>query len=290
MSRSSSSSSGIDGLLLIDKPAGVSSRKAGSEAARAVGASKFGHAGTLDPFATGLLIVLLGRACRTQDWFTRLPKEYIATARLGATSTTGDPEGEITETGILSAEPLDLPTGRLMQKPPAFSAVHVDGRRAYEMARRGEEVDLPEREIEVYAFEELGRSGNDLRLKIECSSGTYVRALVADLGDAYTSELRRTAVGPFRVEEAGSERVVPIAEAMPFLPSLMLEAQEAERIAHGRPVKVNREPEPPRWTAHGVQASSEVGDTVLLLDDDGAVALARRAQDGACKPVVGFRG
>ena len=250
-----------------------------------MGATKFGHAGTLDPFATGLLLVLLGRACRTQDWFTGLSKEYLATARLGAVSTTGDPEGEITETSRFPSEPLELPTGKVRQRPPAFSAVHVDGRRAYELARRGEPVELPERDIEVYAFEETGRDGDLVELRVECSSGTYVRSLVSDLGDAYTAALRRTAVGPFRVEEADPERVVPIDEALPFLPTLRLDEDESAAISHGRPIDVSREPEAPAWTGR-----RETREPILLVDGEGAVALARRAEDGRLKPVVGFRG
>lgn len=289
MSRSSSSSSGRDGLLLLDKPAGVSSRKAAAQAAREVGASKFGHAGTLDPFATGLLIVLLGRGCRTQDWFMHLPKEYLATARLGATSTTGDPEGEIIETGVMPPEPLELPTGKLMQRPPAYSAVHVNGRRAYKLARQGEEVELPEREVQVYAFEETGRDGNDVHLRIGCSSGTYVRSLVSDLGDAYTTSLRRTAIGPFDVSQADPTRIIDLAKAMPFLPTLRLSTDESTPLAHGRPVEIDREPEAPSWLAPGPAGGGRSG-TVLVVDDEGVVALAERAQDGLTKAVVGFRG
>lgn len=285
MSRSSSSAEGPDGLVLVDKEPGESSREAASRAARSVGASKFGHAGTLDPFATGLLLVLVGRACRTQDWFTRLPKEYLATARFGATSTTGDPEGEITETGSAPPDLLDLPTGRITQRPPVFSAVHVDGRRAYELARRGEDFETPEREVELYAFEETGRDGNLVELRIECSSGTYVRSLIADLGDAYTVQLRRTAVGPFRVEDCQPDQVIPIADALPFLPTVNLKADEARLVSHGRPVDPEAGEQRPRWSRTGT------GDgTILLLDDHGAVALASRAQDGQLKPVVGFRG
>lgn len=285
MGRSSSSADGPDGLILVDKEAGDSSRHAAARAARSVGASKFGHAGTLDPFATGLLLVLVGRACRTQGWFTRLPKEYIATARFGATSTTGDPEGEITETGTAPPDLLDLRTGRITQRPPAFSAVHVGGRRAYELARRGEDFETPEREVEVYAFEETGRDGDLVQLRIECSSGTYVRSLVADLGDAYTAQLRRTAVGPFRVEDADPENVLPIAKALPFLPTIDLDPEEARLVSHGRPVVPQAREDLPRWE-HGTPDE----ETILLLDEEGAVALASRAQDGQVKPVVGFRG
>ena len=202
----------MDGVLLIDKPPGKSSHDVVNAVRRAHGgrkAIKVGHAGTLDPFATGLLLVLLGRATRAQRFLMGLGKEYEAVARFGAVSTTGDPEGEITETGpAVVPDPLVLPTGAVTQRPPAHSAIKVDGERAYRRARRGEEVEMPERTVTVTRFEELGREGPRVRLGIACSSGTYVRSLVADLGDAYCEELRRTAIGPFGIEEADPERVV----------------------------------------------------------------------------------
>jgi tRNA pseudouridine55 synthase len=200
-------------VLLVDKPAGVTSHDVVAEIKRGHGA-KTGHAGTLDPFATGLLIVLLTReATREQPRFMALPKTYRTVARFGAVSTTGDPDGEITETGVVPDGPLDLPTGEIHQRPPAYSAVKVGGVRAYKRARRGEEVDVPPRRVTVHRFEELRREGDRAEYEIVCSSGTYVRSLIADLGDAYCLELRRTAIGPFRVEEA-TDRPIPLAEAL----------------------------------------------------------------------------
>ena len=141
-----------------------------------------------------------------------LPKTYRTTARFGAVSVTGDPEGELTETGVLPPDPLALPTGEIRQRPPAYSAVKVGGLRAYRRARRGEEVELPQRLVTVYRFEQLWRRGDRAEFEIECSSGTYVRSLIADLGDAYCESLRRTAIGPFRVEEAGTW--LPLADAL----------------------------------------------------------------------------
>ena len=144
-----------DGLLLADKPAGISSHGVVAGVRREYGrGTKVGQAGTLDPFATGQLLVLIGRATRIQRWLMDLPKTYEATAVFGATSTTGDPEGEIVETGNVPAS-LDLPTGVIRQRPPAYSAVKVDGERAYRLARRGEAVTLPEREVTVTRFELL---------------------------------------------------------------------------------------------------------------------------------------
>ncbi len=212
MASSASRDSAEPGVLLVDKPAGPTSHDVVARVRRERG-QKAGHAGTLDPFATGLLIVLLGReATRCQARFMALPKTYRTVARFGAVSTTGDPEGEITETGVLPAGPLELPTGEVRQRPPAYSAVKVRGERAYRRARRGEDPEMPERIVSVFRFEELWREDGRAGLEIECSSGTYVRSLVGDLGDAYCESLRRTAIGPFAVEEA--ELFLPLDEAL----------------------------------------------------------------------------
>jgi len=205
---------GEGAVLLVDKPAGITSHDAVARARRAFGA-KTGHAGTLDPFATGLLIVLLGRAAtREQRRFMELPKTYRVRARFGAVSSTGDRDGEITETGVLPPPDLDLPTGELRQRPPAYSAVKVGGERAYRRARRGETFDVPERLVTVYRFEQLSRADDEAEFEIECSSGTYVRSLIADLGDAYCTELRRLAIGPFSADEADEATPIPLPDAL----------------------------------------------------------------------------
>jgi tRNA pseudouridine55 synthase len=201
-------------VVLADKPAGITSHDVVARVRRALGA-KTGHAGTLDPFATGLLIVLVGRpATREQRRFMELPKTYRVRARFGAVSTTGDRDGEITETGAVPEGELELPTGEIRQRPPNYSAVKVGGERAYKRARRGEQFELPERQVSVHRFEQLAREGNEAEFEIECSSGTYVRSLIADLGDAYCTELRRLAIGPFSVEEADEAVAIPLAEAL----------------------------------------------------------------------------
>ncbi|MCL2418109.1 MAG: tRNA pseudouridine(55) synthase TruB [Conexibacteraceae bacterium] len=209
-----------DGLLLCDKPAGITSHDVVAQTRRRLGRGiKVGHAGTLDPFATGLLIVLVGRATRIQRFVMALPKRYEVTARFGATSTTGDPEGEITETGRVPSGDLTLPTGEVRQRPPAYSAVKIKGRRAYKLARAGETFELPERQITVYRFEETRRCGAERDFVIECSSGTYVRSLIADLGDAYCRALRRTRIGEFDVSDADSERLLPLELALRHIPA-----------------------------------------------------------------------
>ena len=260
-----------DGVLLVDKPAGITSHDVVASVRRRLGRGvKVGHAGTLDPFATGLLLVLVGRATRVQRFLMALGKRYETVARLGWTSTTGDPEGELTQ-GRMPAEPLVLPTGVVRQRPPAYSAVKVGGERAYVRARRGEEVETSEREVTVSRFEQLWRDGDRAAFAIECSSGTYVRTLISDLGDAYCLELRRTAIGPFEVADA-SDEVLPLREALSFLPEVLLSGDDARRASHGV----------------AVPGASE--DVVRLSDEDGLIALAEPREDGTLKPVVGFRG
>jgi tRNA pseudouridine55 synthase len=202
-------------VLLCDKPAGVTSHDVVARVRRERG-RKAGHAGTLDPFATGLLLVLLDRGTRLQRALTGLRKTYRATARLGWRSSTGDPDGELTETGDVPAS-LRLPTGRVRQRVPMTSAVRVGGERLYRKAHRGEAVTTPEREVDVYRAELLANDGGRAEYEIECSTGTYVRALIETLGDAYCEQLRRTAIGPFRVEDAGAE--IDLAEVARLVPA-----------------------------------------------------------------------
>jgi tRNA pseudouridine55 synthase len=201
-------------VLLCDKPAGMTSHDMVQRVRRERGC-KAGHAGTLDPFATGLLLVLLGRATRLQRFLTGLPKTYVARARLGWRSSTGDPDGELTETGRFPSA-LELPTGRVRQRVPMTSAVRIGGERLYRKAHRGEVVETPEREIEVYRAELLQHDAGSASYEIECSAGTYIRTLIETLEDAYCEELRRTAIGPFMVQNAGEEfSLERVAELVP---------------------------------------------------------------------------
>jgi tRNA pseudouridine55 synthase len=224
-------------VLLIDKPAGMSSHDVVAAVRRSLGGVRTGHAGTLDPFATGLLLVLVGRATKAQSALMELPKRYETVAQLGALSSTGDTEGEITRTGRLPPDPPELPTGELRQRPPIYSAIKIGGERAYKRARRGESFEMPERIVTVHRFEQLWRDpaappgvappGEPVPgvlpragFEIECGSGTYVRSLIADLNDAYCLELRRTAIGPFDVRDAVAPpertlRGTPLAGAHP---------------------------------------------------------------------------
>jgi tRNA pseudouridine55 synthase len=269
-----------DGVILVDKPAGITSAGVVAQTRRRLGRwFKVGHAGTLDPFATGLLLILIGRGTRVQRFLMALPKRYEAIARFGARSTTGDPEGEIVEEGSVPTGDLQLPTGVIRQRPPAYSAVKVGGRRAYALARSGGPMpELRERSVEIYRFEERWREGDRRGFVIECSAGTYVRSLIADLGDAYCEQLRRTSIGPFEVDDADPQAVVPLSRALVFLPEVKLAPEQARRASHGGAVSVR--------CAGGLP-----GDVVRLTDRDGLIALAeRRGADGALRPIVGLRG
>jgi tRNA pseudouridine55 synthase len=256
-------------VLLQAKPAGVTSHDVVAELRRSLPrGTKVGHAGTLDPFATGLLLVLTGRATRAQRFLMGLPKTYRAVARLGWTSDTGDRDGELTETGRIP-DRLEIPVGDQLQRPPAYSAVKIGGERAYARARRGEAVETEARPVTVHRAELLWHEDDRAAFEIECSSGTYVRTLIADLGDAYCEELERTAIGPFRLEDAGRE--LSLAEALAFLPERALNAEEAIAVSHGR-----------RVPAEG----GEAGD-VRLTAGDRVVAIAERRGD-ELQPVVVF--
>jgi tRNA pseudouridine55 synthase len=222
------------GGLLVDKPAGVTSHDVVAEIRRERG-GKVGHAGTLDPFATGLLVVLLGRATRLQRYLLQLPKTYLATARLGWRSSTGDPDGELSETGRFP-ERLELPTGEIEQQVPMTSAVKVDGERLYRKAHRGEEVETPTRRVTIHRAELTSSDDERATFEIECSSGTYIRTLIETLDDAFCESLRRTAIDDLEVPDQ-SRREITVEELMHFLPERLLDDEEATAVSHGRPVQ-----------------------------------------------------
>ena len=257
-------------VLLQDKPAGVTSHDVVAEVRRARG-GKVGHAGTLDPFATGLLLLLLGRATRLQRYLMALPKTYRATARLGWRSSTGDPDGELTETGRRPRQ-LRLPEGRIRQRAPMTSAVKVGGERLYRKARRGETVETPEREVEIHRAELLDADAERAEFEIECSSGTYVRTLLETLEDAYCETLRRVAIGPFRVEYAGPEPL-SVDVAMRFLPEQTLDPDAAGAVSHGRPVAA-------------AASLAPVGGDAVRLTHEGRLLAIGRLEGDAVRPEV----
>jgi tRNA pseudouridine55 synthase len=229
---SAASPTGAAGLL-VDKPAGVTSHDVVAQIRRERG-SKVGHAGTLDPFATGLLLVLVGPATRLQRYLLDLPKTYLATARLGWRSSTGDPDGELTETGRVP-ERLELPMGEIEQRVPMTSAVKVGGERLYRKAHRGEEVETPTRRVTIHRAELISSDDERATFEIECSSGTYVRTLIETLEDAYCESLRRLSIDDLHVPEQ-SPREIAVEELMSFLPERLLDDEEATAVSHGCPV------------------------------------------------------
>ena len=245
----------VTGLLLVDKPAGQSSFGVLRGLRPALG-RKLGHAGTLDPFATGLLLVVAGRATRLATYLSGLDKAYDAVVQFGAVSTTLDPEGEITaagpptDTGAVTAAAAGL-VGEIVQAVPAASAVKVDGERAYARMRRGEAVAPPPRRVTIHHLDVKGFDGKTQRaaISVRCSKGTYVRQLAADMGTAtgagaYCLELRRTAVGDFGLADAGTPEEIarqPLgrwyrsaADALPHLPARALDEAEQQDVSHGR--------------------------------------------------------
>ena len=225
------------GLILVDKPAGPSSFQVMAEVRRRTRA-RTGHAGTLDPFATGLLLVLSGAATRLAPWLVGLDKRYVTDVDLSSRTSTGDPEGEmVEETDVPDRggleERLDGLRGEVDLPIPAASAVKIDGERAYKLHRRGQVVEMPVRRSTVSVLELLGYDGGVARLDLRVGSGTYIRSIADALG-GHCLTLRRLEVGPFSVDDADDQRILPAADALPFLPSVEVDADEAAAIRSGR--------------------------------------------------------
>lgn len=207
-----------DGIILIDKPAEMTSfgvvarvRRVLTQAAQKK--VKVGHTGTLDPFATGLMILVIGKECKNAERYSKLDKVYEATFHLGQTSTTGDPEGELTNVSDRQPTKAEIDTaleqfrGRIMQRPPIFSAIKIAGRRAYKLARDGQEVEIPERQVTVHSLEVLNYTYPQLTIRTHVSSGTYIRSLGVDIGvaletGAYCTALRRLSINEWSVSDA----------------------------------------------------------------------------------------
>jgi tRNA pseudouridine55 synthase len=237
-----------EGLLLVDKPEGMTSHDVVDAVRRALGTRKVGHAGTLDPMATGLLLVGVGRATRLLRFLGDLPKTYEGAGRLGVETDTLDAEGEVVRVAPVSATREDVEraiaglVGTSMQRPPAYSAVKVGGRKLYEAARRGEPLEAPPRPIVVEAFEVLGYEAPAFGFRVRCSGGTYVRVLIADIGallgcGAHLARLRRVAIGSFRVQDAAPPEalgeLLPHEAAVRHLPRVDLGVEEARAAANG---------------------------------------------------------
>lgn len=251
---------GPDGVLLLDKPASLTSTRALARAKRALGSLKGGHCGTLDPFATGLLPLVFGEATKFARFLIDARKAYQATLRLGEETVTGDTEADVSRRGEVSVDEARIDVvlatfvGRQEQVPPMHSAVRIDGRRLYEYARSGVEVERAARSIEVRSLARTAFDGRDLTIDVECSKGTYVRTLAQDIGaalgcGAHLVALRRTAVGPFGIESAvtfetleaegtarARERLMPPEALVASLPRLDATQDESGRFVNGRAV------------------------------------------------------
>ncbi len=283
----------LDGVVLVDKPAGCTSHDVVARCRRIYGQRRVGHAGTLDPGATGVLLVGLGRATRLLRFLTELPKSYTAELVLGVGTTTLDDEGEVVATadpGAVTAPQLHAAaaalTGDTLQVPPMVSAVHVGGRRLHELAREGKVVDRPARPVHVDRFVLTPTADPAVwGMAVTCSSGTYVRVLAADVGaavgvPAHLRRLRRTGVGPFnaelawpleRVEADPVGAVVAPAAALATYPALTVEGDEVVPVTHGRPLARRPEGDGP-WR---------------VLDVSGALlAVYERGPDGRLRPSV----
>lgn len=269
------------GVLLLDKPAGITSHDAVDRVRRALRVRRVGHAGTLDPMATGLLVVGVGRATRLLRFLGELPKLYEGTGVLGVETDTLDAEGEVTResdphaTGAGLRAAMERFTGSIEQAPPRYSAVKVGGERLYRAAREGRTVEAPARTVFVYAFNLRGFDPPRFRFRVRCSGGTYVRSLVAGVGaalgcGAHLAELRRTAIGPYRVEEAGRPEdpgpLLPIHSAVSHLASVTLHAEEAKVAVHGRCLG-------PAGIAGPYRALAPDGALIGIYHDEGAKAV-----------------
>lgn len=268
------------GILLVDKPGGMTSHDVVARARRALGTRKIGHAGTLDPMATGLLVLGVESATRLLTFIVGLDKTYEATIRLGVATDTDDADGEIVSTTDAAhlAMPeiqaaIELLTGRISQVPSTYSAIKVNGRRAYDLARSGEDVQLKAREVTVARFEIVAErrehAAVDLDVVVDCSSGTYIRSLARDLGSAlgvggHLTALRRTRIGPFSIADAASADALadaplttPAAVASAVLGRVDVTADEARDLRHGKRV--------------AGAASRLPGSPAAAIDPDGAL-------------------
>lgn len=283
----SSTPPGISGLLNIAKPAGLTSRQVVDRVQRLVRPAKAGHAGTLDPLATGVLVVCVGQATRLIEYVQRMPKTYVAEFLLGRTSDTEDVEGAVVElvdppVPTLDAIQSKIPTflGTIQQRPPAYSALKVQGRRAYDMARAGEEFELAARPIEVYEIVLLGYEYPKLSLRIRCGSGTYIRSLGRDLAEALgtgavMSALERTAIGVFESAEGVDADLLtsgnldtylrPPVLAVAQLPSIVVSAEERQNLTHGRAIPRTDFAAADSAAPTELAALDEAGNLVALL-------------------------
>jgi tRNA pseudouridine55 synthase len=268
-----------DGLLLVDKPGGMTSHDVVAVARRALGERRIGHGGTLDPFATGLLVLLTGRATRLMRYLDSEPKVYEATVRLGAATDTDDLTGRVVETAPVPSRSavdraIERLTGDIQQLPPSYSAKQVGGVRAHAAARRGAPIELAPVPVTVHSLEILEARGEELDIRVSCSGGTYIRALARDLGEiagsaAHLAALRRTRSGAFAVGDAvsleslasGDVRLSPMLRAVAHLPQVELQPLDVLRVSHGNDI--------PAGSSEPLAALIADGELVAVAAGDG---------------------
>ena len=236
-------------FVLLNKEVGISSFQAMNQLKKDIGTKRVGHCGTLDPFADGLLLALSGRITKFMTYMADMPKVYEAVLEFGQETDTLDPTGKVLSQGLPVPELEAVEkaassfSGNMMQVPPAFSAVHVEGKRAYKLARRGEELNIPAKEITIYSFEILEYKKPELYFRVTCSGGTYIRAIARDLASlcgtkGYLKTLRRTAIGPFNVQgiELGKYKLLPAADGMALcgVATQVVPRGEADMLKAGR--------------------------------------------------------
>lgn len=281
------------GIVVVDKPAGMTSHGVVARVRRTLGTRKVGHAGTLDPMATGVLVLGVERATRLLGHLMLTEKTYSATVRLGATTTTDDAEGEVTATASAAhvteaavRAALVAFEGEIEQVPSTVSAIKVDGKRAYARARAGEDVELTARTVTIHAIEagDLRREGDflDLEVRVACSSGTYIRAIARDLGTAlgvggHLTALRRHSVGPFTLEDANSDldhlSVIGLADAArTAFPSYDLDPEQAQAVRYGRALPL------------------ELDDLTAVFAPSGEFLALYRPEGGRARPAAVFVG
>lgn len=247
----------VDGILLIDKEVNYSSFQAINKAKRLIKADKVGHSGTLDPFATGLLVVTVNKATKVNQFIETQDKEYIATLKLGVKTSTLDLEGEVLATKevpslneelIINA--LNKFKGKIKQIPPMFSALKVNGQKLYDLARQGIEIERKEREVEIFNIELISFNEDEIKFKVHCSKGTYIRTLGESISEELNTyghliQLRRTRVGNFKVEDAykldelDNFKLFPIKDALTHYPKIQLNDDEITKIKNGLKFKFN---------------------------------------------------
>lgn len=282
----------MDAVFNLNKPPGMTSFAAVARARRLLHEQKAGHAGTLDPLATGVLLVLTGKATRLSRFLMGRPKEYLATVRLGMETDTCDLEGRaIRKCPVPEADPEALLAvisefiGDIRQTPPAFSAVKVDGQEAYKRARRGLETTMPERQVQITSIDLLGLDGDDIRIRVKCSKGTYIRSLARDLGHRLgtcgtLAALCRTAVGDFTLEQSRELEAIESADgldmdrALGFLPEIGIDDAAARRVAHGNDIPAG--------------ACGEADGYCRIRHNGRLLALGRLAEGGTIHPEVVF--